>query len=109
MALRVPDTSTTFTNLLGHDKIVDAVAEVGVASMARDVCTYSDAAKMAAQPPRKDYSSSQMSYDLGRIRLHGLIVRTTATNSYTLTPDGIRVAVFYTKLQTRASSPPRSR
>jgi hypothetical protein len=41
-----------------------------------------------------------MSYDLRRLRLHELIVRTTITNSYTLTPDGIRVAVFYTRLQT---------
>jgi hypothetical protein len=53
----------------------------------------------------RDYSSSQMSYDLRRLRLHGLIVRTTATNSYTVTPDGIRVAVFYTKLQTRLLRP----
>ena len=36
--------------LLGQDEIVDAVAEVGVAIMARDVCAYSEAAKMAAQP-----------------------------------------------------------
>ena len=41
-----------------------------------------------------DYRSSQMSYDLRRLRLHGLIQRPTGTNSYTLTPDGIRVAVF---------------
>jgi hypothetical protein len=53
----------------------------------------------------RDYSSSQMSYDLRRLRLHGLIVRTAATNSYTVTPDGIRVAVFYTKLQTRLLRP----
>jgi hypothetical protein len=45
-----------------------------------------------------DYTSSQMSYDLRRLRLHGLITRTPATNSYTVTPEGIRVAVFYTKL-----------
>jgi hypothetical protein len=53
----------------------------------------------------KDYSSSQMSYDLRRLRLHGLIARNTGTNSYALTPDGIRVAVFYTKLQTRLLRP----
>ena len=49
----------------------------------------------------KDYSSSQMSYELRRLRLHGLIARSASTSSYTLTPDGIRVAVFYTQLQTR--------
>jgi hypothetical protein len=53
----------------------------------------------------RDYSSSQMSYDLRRLRLHGLIARNTGTNSYALTPDGIRVAVFYTKLETRLLRP----
>ena len=49
-----------------------------------------------------DYSSDQMSYDLRRLRLHGLIERVPpGTNTYTLTPDGIRVAVFYTKLHAR--------
>jgi hypothetical protein len=52
-----------------------------------------------------NYSSSQMSYDLRRLRLHGLIERTPGTNSYNLTPEGIRVAVFYTKLQSRLLQP----
>jgi len=53
----------------------------------------------------KDYSSSQMSYDLRRLRLHGLIERQGRTNSYALTPEGLRVAVFYTKLQARLLRP----
>jgi hypothetical protein len=53
----------------------------------------------------QDYSSSQMSYDLRRLRLHGLIERTPGTNSYALTPEGIRVAVFYTKLHGRLLHP----
>ncbi len=53
----------------------------------------------------QDYSSSQMSYDLRRLRLHGLIERHAGTNSYTLTPEGIRVAVFYTKLHARLLRP----
>ena len=53
----------------------------------------------------RDYSSSQMSYDLRRLRLHGLIVRTPGTNTYTVTPEGIRVAVFYTKLRARLLVP----
>ena len=52
-----------------------------------------------------DYTTSQMSYDLRRLRLHGLIQRTPGTNSYTLTPQGIRVAIFYTKLQARLLQP----
>ena len=46
-----------------------------------------------------------MSYDLRRLRLHGLIQRIPRKNTYTLTPDGIRVAVFYTKLKNRLLRP----
>jgi hypothetical protein len=46
-----------------------------------------------------------MSYDLRRLRLHGLVERTPGTNSYVLTSEGIRVAVFYTKLQGRLLRP----
>jgi hypothetical protein len=53
----------------------------------------------------RDYSSSQMSYDLRRLRLHGLIERAPGTNSYALTPEGIRVAVFYTKVRARLLGP----
>jgi hypothetical protein len=52
-----------------------------------------------------DYTPSQMSYDLRRLRLHGLIQRIPGTQTYTLTPDGIRVAIFYTKLQHRLLGP----
>jgi predicted MarR family transcription regulator len=53
----------------------------------------------------RDYSSSQMSYDLSRLRFHELIARTPGTNTYTVTPEGIRVAVFYTKLRARLLVP----
>ena len=56
-------------------------------------------------PDGTDYSSSQMSYDLRRLRLHGLIERTAGTNHHTITPEGIRVAVFYTKLHARLPRP----
>ena len=54
----------------------------------------------------KDCSSAQMSYDLRRLRLHGIVQRQPKTNSYTLTPDGQRVAIFYTKLYGRLLRPP---
>jgi len=53
----------------------------------------------------RDYSTNQMSYDLRRLRLHGLIERFPQTNTYAVTPDGIRVAVFYTKLDRRLLHP----
>jgi predicted MarR family transcription regulator len=52
-----------------------------------------------------DYSTNQMSYDLRRLRLHGIIERVAGTNTYRLTADGIRVAVFYTKVRARILGP----
>jgi predicted MarR family transcription regulator len=52
-----------------------------------------------------NYSATKMSYDLRRLRLHGLIQRRPHTNTYVLTADGIRVAVFYRKLQDRLLRP----
>ena len=52
-----------------------------------------------------DYTSGQMSYDLRRLRLHGLVRRLPRSNRYVLTPEGIRVAVFYSKLQERLLRP----
>ena len=46
-----------------------------------------------------------MSYDLRRLRLHGLIHRLPHSNTYQLTSEGIRVAVFYTKLHNRLLRP----
>jgi hypothetical protein len=51
------------------------------------------------------YSASKMSYDLRRLRLHGLIRRLPHSNTYVLTGEGIRVAVFYSKLQQRLLRP----
>ena len=46
-----------------------------------------------------------MSYDLRRLRLHGLIQRIPGTNTYTTTPEDIRAAIFYTKLRDRLLGP----
>jgi hypothetical protein len=46
-----------------------------------------------------------MSYDLRRLRPHGLIQRLPRSNTYVLTADGIRVAVFYSKPQNRLLRP----
>lgn len=51
------------------------------------------------------YTTGQMSYDLRRLRMKGLITRLPGTNSYTLTPDGQRIAIFYTKLHDRLLRP----
>ena len=51
------------------------------------------------------YTVNQMSYDLARLRLNGLIERRPHTNTYDLTPDGQRVAIFYTKVHDRLLRP----
>ena len=51
------------------------------------------------------YTVNQMSYDLARLRLNGLIERRPDTNTYDLTPDGQRVAIFYTKVHDRLRYP----
>ena len=53
----------------------------------------------------RDYSRSQMTYDLRRLRLHGLIERLPRTNTYVLTSEGVRVAVFYAKVHGRLLRP----
>jgi hypothetical protein len=52
-----------------------------------------------------DYSVNQMSYDLARLRLHGLIRRLDGQHRYVLTNQGRRFAVFYTKLANRVVAP----
>jgi hypothetical protein len=51
------------------------------------------------------YSPGQMTYDLRRLRLAGLIRRIDHTNRYVLTPDGTRAVLFYTKLYNRLLRP----
>ena len=52
-----------------------------------------------------DYNANQMSYDLRRLRLHGLIERVEGTNTYRLTPEGARTVVFYTRVRDRLLGP----
>ena len=52
-----------------------------------------------------DYRPGQMTYDLRRLRLAGLIRRLPRSNRYTLTTDGIRIAVVYTKVYNRLLLP----
>jgi hypothetical protein len=51
------------------------------------------------------YSSAQMTYDLRRLRLKGLIERIGHSHRYRLTPLGIKVVTFFTKLYQRVFCP----
>ncbi len=51
------------------------------------------------------YPAGSMTYDLRRLRLHGLIERVPHSHRYRITPAGARVAMFYARLYTRALRP----
>ena len=55
--------------------------------------------------PLEEYTSARMTYDLGRLLGHGLIARVPRTHRYALTPFGLRVAAFLTKLADRVLDP----
>src|SRR5207244_13074165 len=51
------------------------------------------------------YSMAQASYDLARLARNGLITRRPHANTYDLTPDGLKFAIFYTKVHDRVLAP----
>jgi hypothetical protein len=52
-----------------------------------------------------DMTQGRMSYDLRRLRLHGLIERIPGTHRYTITDRGLRTAIFLTRVHTRLIRP----
>ena len=52
-----------------------------------------------------EYTASQMTYDLRRLRLKGLIFRPPKTNRYFLTPYGWKVARLFSRLEARVFRP----
>jgi hypothetical protein len=52
-----------------------------------------------------EYTASQMTYDLRRLRLKGLIFRPPQTNRYYLTPHGWKVARLFSRLDARVFRP----
>jgi hypothetical protein len=52
-----------------------------------------------------DISPGRMSYELRRLRLHGLNRRQPKTHRYHLTDEGLRTALFYTRVYARILRP----
>jgi hypothetical protein len=52
-----------------------------------------------------DYSAHQLSYDLRRLRLKGIIWRVPNTHRYLVTTYGCKVALFFTRLNARVFRP----
>ena len=65
-----------------------------------------------------NYPAGRMTYDLRRLRLHGIIERIPRSHRYQLTPAGLRIALFFSRTYARllrpvladimAQAPPRS-
>lgn len=55
--------------------------------------------------PVQQFTPGRMTYQLRRLRLHGLIERIPKTHRYRLTPFGFRVAVFCTRTYARILRP----
>jgi hypothetical protein len=51
------------------------------------------------------YSAGRMTYDLRRLRLHGLIERVPKTNRYQVSTQGLKVAMFFTRTYARLLRP----
>lgn len=50
-------------------------------------------------------TQGQMTYQLRRLRLHGLIARLKGTHRYEVTPRGLRIALFFTRSYARLVRP----
>jgi hypothetical protein len=55
--------------------------------------------------PPEAVSAGRMTYQLRRLRLHGLIERTAGTHRYQVTTRGLRFALFFTRVQARLFRP----
>lgn len=61
-------------------------------------------APLLGQHP-SDMTPGRMTYQLRRLRLHGLIVRQPGTNNYHVTDFGLRIAMFFTRSYARLLRP----
>jgi hypothetical protein len=52
-----------------------------------------------------NYPIGRMTYDLRRLRLHGTIERIPHSHRYQLTPEGLRIALFFSKAYARLLRP----
>ena len=61
-------------------------------------------AVLTGQEP-KNITQGKMTYDLRRLRLHGMIERIPKTHRYRVTDFGVRAALFFTRTHARLYGP----
>jgi hypothetical protein len=62
-------------------------------------------APLATLLGRPAVTPGQMTYQLRRLRLHGLIARVPGTHRYRVTDPGLRLALFFTRVHARLFRP----
>lgn len=70
----------------------------------RNASLRSHVARLMGEEPAR-YTPGRMSYDLRRLRLHGIIERIAGTHRYQITAVGIRICLFLSKVHTRVIRP----
>lgn len=53
----------------------------------------------------EDYHPGKMTYDLRRLKLHGVIEKIPHTHRYQVTPQGMRICLFFSKVYARVLRP----
>lgn len=53
----------------------------------------------------EDYQPGKMTYDLRRLKLHGVIEKIPHTHRYQVTPQGMRICLFFSKVYARVLRP----
>ena len=66
----------------------------------RNATLRSHVAQLLGESP-EDYTPGRMTYDLRRLRLHGIIHKIPGTHRYQVTDEGIRICLFLTKVHVR--------
>src|SRR5262249_16039594 len=89
----------------GDPRVMALTGALCLSLLAATAVTHKSLRALTARLLATGYSPSQMTYDLRRLRLNGLIQRIEHTHTYLLTPDGQRLAIFYTKLHDRLLRP----
>ncbi len=99
----------TASGLRFGDKRVQALLAVWVVfSLPLRGFTHSELRVLLAQLLGFDpanYPVGKLTYDLRRLRLHGIIGRIPHSHRYQLTPDGLRIAVFFSRTYARLLRP----
>lgn len=104
-AVTDPVTTDTGTRVAGlrfaDPRVMGLLHAILVFRLLPNGFTNRDLRDLAGQVTGTVMTAGQMTYDLRRLRIHGLIVRIPHTNRYRVTDDGLERALFLTRAHDR--------